>query len=47
MSILALLGVLSVAWTAYEVGRMSRGGMPRARAWDTATGRPLRCEIVD
>ena len=47
MSILVLLGILSVGWTAYEVGRMSHARpRPEARAWD-ATGRPLRVEVVD
>lgn len=43
--IIALLGLLSVAWTAYELGRMSHKARS-IRAWDRK-GRPLRVEVVD
>ena len=44
MSIIFLLGVLSVGWTAYELGRMSRIE-PRVQAWDRR-GRALKIEVV-
>jgi hypothetical protein len=45
MSIFLLLGMLSVGWTAYELGRMSKE-RPRVQAWDRH-GRPLRVEEVN
>ncbi len=45
MSIAFLLGVLSVGWTAYELGRMSRE-KPRVRAWDRH-GQPLDIQVVN
>lgn len=44
MSIFLLLGVLSVGWTAYELGRATQEE-PRVKAWDRH-GRPLNIRIV-
>ena len=44
MSVIIILGLLSVGWTAYEVGRMSRPSA-RVQAWDES-GRPLRIDVL-
>jgi hypothetical protein len=39
------IGLLSIAWTAYELGRISTRSPARAMAWD-GNGRPLRVDEV-
>jgi hypothetical protein len=41
MSALLTLGLLSVVWTAYELGRNAGVSSGRVRAWDQS-GRPVR-----
>jgi hypothetical protein len=41
MAALVILGLLSVAWTAYELGRNARPAGTAAQAWDSS-GRPVR-----
>ncbi len=45
MSLILILGLASVCWTAFELGRMSKS-TAGVQAWDEH-GRPLRIEVVD
>ena len=47
MLVVILLGLISVAWTAYELGRNTGLVRRRAKAWDQQ-GRPVEIiEIVE